>query len=813
MSIIALILLIGSFIHAGQTTLPAAPVTSEEPTEIRRQEFLHELKRMLPDSEAWDKWLEESGELPPDFSQMQSIPFIPDPLRFQDGRTVESRDQWMERREDLLQLLQYYLIGTYPDPPDVFHAELRSTNENDRVTVTEVELKFGPEMAASLTFEVFRPHGDGPFPVFITQHNHRRWAAVATSRGYAAVVYAGSDSQDDTEAWIPLYPGYDWNRLTRRAWAAGRVIDYLETLDYIDHDRIALTGHSRNGKVAVIGGVIDKRVDAVISSSSGAAGVLSFRSFSEAEFGESIERMSRVYPSWVHPRLRFFSGREDRLPVDAPNQAALIAPRPFLYTHALNDQYEGSVWDLENSYRSTRRVYDLLDASDRVGLLYREGSHGTRAEDIEQYLDWLDYQFGRSPYSPENDPLYPTIDDWRKHAEYIPNPLEYPEFDGEPVDPLLMSDGSVISNRDDWQTKAADIQQRMERMMGSAPPEIHSMPGRYGRERLYIAQMLGRAETPDDIDKLSLNFGNYLNGDLYFPKDLIQRVTGSEKKRGAAPGGVEKENIRQADSRQDSLLPVVIWLHPISPAWGYRESYTIGKHTYLKLVEAGFIVLALDMIGHGSRLEEVFRFHQRYPDWTILGKMVHDVRQAVDALHELHSNPMEGDDPQVHTGLIDPDHIYLFGYGMGGRVALHAAALDDRISGSVVLSGFTPMRSDTPDRHTGGLARWSDYYPLQPWLSEFIGHETRVPYDYHEVLSVIAPRPVSVISPLIDRQASPDDVMAAVEAARGIYRLFGEENRLRNLIPDDYSWLGTDMQRLVIEELNQIKSYRRSKPN
>ena len=93
MSIIALILLFGSFIYAGQTTLAAAPETSEEPTEERRQEILHELKRMLPESEAWDKWLEETGELPPDFSQMESIPFLPDPLRFQNGLIVESKVQ------------------------------------------------------------------------------------------------------------------------------------------------------------------------------------------------------------------------------------------------------------------------------------------------------------------------------------------------------------------------------------------------------------------------------------------------------------------------------------------------------------------------------------------------------------------------------------------------------------------------------------------------------------------------------------------------------------------------------------------------
>jgi hypothetical protein len=138
------------------------------------------------------------------------------------------------------------------------------------------------------------PPGPGPHPVFLTQHNHRGWALVALRRGYAAGVYSAADSQDDTDTFVAAYPEQDWSRLTRRAWATSRVIDYLQqSVPQADKKRIALTGHSRNGKLSLIASALDTRIAVVISSSSGAGGSLSARDYSEQHFGEGIEMLSR----------------------------------------------------------------------------------------------------------------------------------------------------------------------------------------------------------------------------------------------------------------------------------------------------------------------------------------------------------------------------------------------------------------------------------------------------------------------------------------------------------------------------------------
>ena len=93
--------------------------------------------------------------------------------------------------------------------------------------------------------DLLTPPGEGPFPVFMSQWNHRGWAQIAVRRGYMALLYAGADSKDDTRDYLALYPQHDWTTLMTRAWGAHRAVDYLHTLQHVDKTKIAITGHSR----------------------------------------------------------------------------------------------------------------------------------------------------------------------------------------------------------------------------------------------------------------------------------------------------------------------------------------------------------------------------------------------------------------------------------------------------------------------------------------------------------------------------------------------------------------------------------------
>ena len=244
-----------------------------------------------------------------------------------------------------------------------------------------------------------------------------------------------------------------------------------------------------------------------------------------------------------------------------------------------------------------------------------------------------------------------------------------------------------------------------------------------------------------------------------------------------------------ANTPANTKLPTVIWLHGYSYAYGYMWTFRHDLHPILALVRAGYAVLAYDQSGFGSRMSETGPFYDRYPHWSRMGRMVEDARAAIDALQK--------------DSLVDAQRIYLFGYSMGGMVGLYTAALDPRVKGVVSICGFTPMRTDTADRGTGGVARYSYERGLVPRLGFFIGHEAQIPYDFHEVLGAIAPRPVLVLEPELDRDANVGDVAAAVEQAKKVYALYGAAGALALHQPWDYNRLPNAQEDWAINWMSQ----------
>ena len=215
----------------------------------------------------------------------------------------------------------------------------------------------------------------------------------------------------------------------------------------------------------------------------------------------------------------------------------------------------------------------------------------------------------------------------------------------------------------------------------------------------------------------------------------------------------------------------------------------MDMHPILALVQAGYAVLAFDQAGFGSRMGEEAPFYDRYPHWSMMGRMVEDASQAVDAL--------------AADSKIDPDRISIFGYTIGGTVGLYAAALNPRVKAVVSVSGFTPMRTDTADRGMGGVARYTEVRGLMPRLGFFIGHEDQIPCDFDGVIASIAPRAVLVVEPTMDRISTPAEVGAAVEQARKAYALYHAEDSLTLYEPQDYTRLTTATQTWAVDWLNR----------
>jgi dienelactone hydrolase len=248
-----------------------------------------------------------------------------------------------------------------------------------------------------------------------------------------------------------------------------------------------------------------------------------------------------------------------------------------------------------------------------------------------------------------------------------------------------------------------------------------------------------------------------------------------------------------------SPAPAVIWLHPYSYHSGYNEGYGVqGTTVYHRLAKRGFVVMAFDQCGFGMRLLEGRDFYEAYPKWSRLGRMVHDVSAAVDFLID------EKGKSQGTMPAIDKDQMYVLGYSVGGMVGLYSAALDERITGVASFCGFTPLRTDTDDKPTGGIGRLWEWHALQPLLGTFHGRQQDIPYDFDDVLALVAPRPCLVVSPRGDRDADFDEVVACVNRAAGAWKEKGRAEALTHQMPDDINRFQSDQHTQFIEWYDQL---------
>lgn len=747
-------------------TLPLCAAADEAETK-RRRAYLTELLTALPPSPHWNAWLQRTGELPPDFSQMPSSVELPDPLVARgtgERRRITNVAEWERCRTQLKQQLQHYVTGSLPPAPGNVSAELLAERREGEVTTRRLVLRFGPGQRGRLHVSLFIPTGDGPFPVFIG--TNPAWTAVAVRRGYLGCLVAASDRQDDTEAFARLYPDYDFTCLARRAWGISRAIDYLVTLEIVGQDQITLSDHSRGGKMSTWAAAFDERLTAVVGSSSVTGGSLAWRHATDRYANETLEQITRNYPHWFHPRLRFFAGRENKLPVDMHEMVSLVAPRAYMITLGTHE-YETNPWGEQRSFLAAERVYQLLDAEEKLALRFRPGGHRPSPADIEAYFDWFDIVLGRAAGESPDRLLYDfSYEHWLQQVGPSFDPTEFP--------PLrihdLLSTGSPLTEAH-WTRKRAEIRDRVLDVLGQAPPRspvtpprqlVSTPPGSTPRPREPM-----RPPATESVDCARLTFAG-INGALYYPRKVSP----------------------------DRKLPVVIFLHSYAHSRGYsvlpitedtarsaaylRGSSPLGAGGYMgtdfragPLAEQDFAVFTFDLAGFGMRQSEAHDFYGRHPDWSLLGKMVDDVHAAVDLL--------------TQSERINGDAVFIAGYSLGGTVALYAAALDERIRGVCAFSAFTPMRLETPEKGTGHLLDLAQLHGMLPQLGSFVDQPARLPYDYHELLALIAPRPLLIVAPRLDQEADFAAVRDCIHEVRRVYELLDPDERERLAFEPDWS--------------------------
>jgi hypothetical protein len=261
-----------------------------------------------------------------------------------------------------------------------------------------------------------------------TEHAHRWPLELVLKRGYAVASFHGGDIELDrhgsgcrftTEGWRQgvryriaqqqgrSEPAEDqWGSIGVWAWGLSRVLDYLQTDEAIDGQRVAVFGHSRTGKTALWAGAQDERFALVISNNSGQGGA----ALARRRYGESVAASYSLSGIWYCQNYRQYGNNESALPVDAHMLIACIAPRPVYVASAQQDRWADPRGEFLAA-RYAEPVYRLLGreglgvdemppvdqpVGQTVGYHIRSGGHDITPYDWQQYLDFADHHLARA---------------------------------------------------------------------------------------------------------------------------------------------------------------------------------------------------------------------------------------------------------------------------------------------------------------------------------------------------------------------------------------------------------------------------------
>jgi hypothetical protein len=347
----------------------------------------------------------------------------PDLLTSSDGTAVDTKS-WPRRRQELYDAIIPHEFGGMPPEHDSVDVIVRAISDirhwpGIRYHTYEVRTRFAAGGDVSLTLSLWKPQGDGPFPVLLDgdgcwRYFHDDVIRKVVERGNIAAsvdrTEAAADNKDDyrNTGLYRLFPDAEFGVCPAWAWAIHRCVDALTTFSDVRADGIAITGHSRGGKMALLAGATDDRIAITNPNDSGiGGGGLNRVKMEGSEVIDDFFRSGNIF--WFGKEYAAHRHRDAELPYDNHYLHALVAPQALLLTEAYEDRGANPAGTYAAAL-AAREVYNLLGRRDGIGWAYREGGHAHTPEDFAALLDFMDLHLHERPIRRDfQRPLYPNL--------------------------------------------------------------------------------------------------------------------------------------------------------------------------------------------------------------------------------------------------------------------------------------------------------------------------------------------------------------------------------------------------------------------
>jgi pimeloyl-ACP methyl ester carboxylesterase len=160
-----------------------------------------------------------------------------------------------------------------------------------------------------------------------------------------------------------------------------RAIDYLQTLDFVDADRIGMVGHSYGGHSTIFTAAIEPRIRVAVANGP----VSAFREhgmhWAVPKGGSNSQSLPALRPYLLEPA--------SQLPVTFAEVTALIAPRPLWVGQAAGESRPRE----EENAAFVSSIYREAGEADQVRYVWYAGDHDfpppARAAMVQWFRRWF----------------------------------------------------------------------------------------------------------------------------------------------------------------------------------------------------------------------------------------------------------------------------------------------------------------------------------------------------------------------------------------------------------------------------------------
>jgi len=334
-------------------------------------------------------------------------------------------------------------------------------------------------------------------------------------------------------------------------------------------------------------------------------------------------------------------------------------------------------------------------------------------------------------------------------------------------DPLKMEDGTKVADADSWRTKRRPevLQLMKQHVFGAMPPA----------KEIAQADVAAFDQKWLDGKGMRKEVTLYFNADRTGPKINVLILTPPKDADGNGPFpaflGYNFQGNHTVHADKDIRISEV-WdrkggNNPLVPFESTRGAGA-SRWQVEKILSRGYALVAVYYGDVDPDFHDGFKngVHSLYPEyqkrddnWTSIGAWAWGLSRVMDYLET--------------EKLIDAERVAVIGHSRLGKTSLWAGANDERFA--MVISNNSGCGGAALARRRFGetVARINKVFPH--WFctkhKEYNDNEDAMPVDHHQLISLIAPRPVYVASAEKDGWADPRGEFLSCVGADPVYRL------------------------------------------